>query len=75
LLSRAAPADRQGSFLGLNQSASSLARMSGPPLAGLCFALHPRLPFFLAAGVLLIAFLIARHYHARFAHSFPRAGA
>ena len=75
LLSRAAPADRQGSFLGLNQSASSLARMSGPPLAGLCFALHPRLPFFLAAGVLLTAFLIARHYHARFAHSFPRAGA
>lgn len=72
LLSRAAPKERQGAFLGINQSAASLARMSGPPLAGLCFAVSPRLPFFLAAGVLLLAFLIGQHYHRRYAASFPR---
>lgn len=75
LVSRAAPLERQGAFLGLNQSVASLARMSGPPLAGLAFALGPRWPFWMAATVLLLAWALARAYHRRYASSFPRSNA
>jgi MFS family permease len=39
LISRAAPADRQGEMLGLNMSAMALARIGGPVLAGQLFSL------------------------------------
>lgn len=37
LMSKAAPADQRGSMMGIFQSAGSLARIVGPPLAGLMF--------------------------------------
>jgi DHA1 family tetracycline resistance protein-like MFS transporter len=75
LLSRAAPGDRQGAYLGMNQSAASLARVTGPPLAGALFAFTPRLPFFAAAGVLFVAAVVAVAYRARFGATFAHAPA
>ncbi|MEO6708570.1 MAG: MFS transporter [Planctomycetota bacterium] len=75
LVSRASPIEEQGSFLGINQSISSLARMSGPPIAGLCFKqFGPQSPFFVAALVLGCATLVAIRYKQRFGASFaPRS--
>ena len=71
LISRASPADRQGAFLGLNQSLASLARVTGPLTAGLLFdSLGPRSPFFASAVVLGIATLLAASYRARHGASF-----
>lgn len=75
LLSRAAPEDKQGAYLGLNQSAASLARVLGPPMAGVLFAIMPRLPFFAAAAVLGGACLLALGYRRRYAASFSQAPA
>ncbi len=76
LISRATPQDEQGAYLGLNQSISSFARMSGPPLAGFTFhALGPHAPFLFAGGVLVLATLGAYAYHRRFGGTFARAGA
>lgn len=72
LVSRSTPQDRQGAYLGLNQSVSSLARMTGPPVAGLLFATGSRVPFLLGAGVLCCSCLLARWYHARYGATFPR---
>jgi DHA1 family tetracycline resistance protein-like MFS transporter len=72
LVSRAVPAHEQGAFLGLNQSMSSFARMTGPPFAGFVFRYGPEKPFLIGAGVLGIACLLARWYHARFGDTFPR---
>lgn len=76
LISRATPPDEQGAYLGLNQSVASLARMSGPPLAGLVFhAIGPHAPFLVGAGVLLVAALLANGYRSRFGASFARRSA
>lgn len=74
LISRAAPADEQGAFLGLNQSVSSLARMTGPALAGFVFErFGAPAPFYFGAALLGGSALLARWYHVRFASTFPRA--
>lgn len=74
LISRAAPVEEQGGYLGLNQSILSLARMTGPLCAGALFdAVSPRSPFLFGAGVLLAAGLLALYYRAKYGASFPRA--
>lgn len=66
LISRAAPAAEQGAYLGLNQSVASLARMTGPPLAGSLFAwFGPAAPFLSAAALLFGASALAAHHRAR----------
>ncbi len=76
LVSRASPVEEQGSFLGINQSISSLARMSGPPLAGVVFQqFGPQAPFFAAAGVLLVAMIVAALYKRRYGASFAHGAA
>jgi DHA1 family tetracycline resistance protein-like MFS transporter len=73
LISRASPADEQGSYLGLNQSVMSLARMVGPVTAGFVFAHSgPSSPFFLGAGLLAVSTFLALRYDRRFGSSFPR---
>lgn len=56
LISQRADADRQGEVLGVNQSASALARILGPAVGNVLFPLTARheLPYVLAAGLLLI---------------------
>ncbi len=74
LISRAAPSDAQGGYLGLNQSILSLARMTGPPCAGLLFdRLSPRAPFLFGAVVLVAAGLLALYYRGKYGASFARA--
>jgi DHA1 family tetracycline resistance protein-like MFS transporter len=76
LLSRAAPVAEQGSYLGLNQSVSSLARMAGPISAGFVFAhFGPTSPFVLGAALLALSTLLAIGYDRRFGASFPRTAA
>ncbi|MCC6671905.1 MAG: MFS transporter [Planctomycetes bacterium] len=71
LTSRAAPAAEQGSFLGLSQSAASLARVTGPPVGGAMFyALGPSAPFLASAGVLVLAAFLAAAYRRRYADTF-----
>lgn len=70
LLSRAVPPEEQGAYLGLNQSGGSLARFTGPPVAGVLFALSPRAPFFAATAILLLAALLAARYRTRYAPTF-----
>jgi MFS family permease len=66
LLSRAVPAERQGAFLGLNQSLGSLARVVGPVLAAAMFThFGPSSPFFSSAGLLAIATVLALIYRSR----------
>jgi multidrug resistance protein len=75
LMSRAAPASKQGAYLGVSQSAASLARAVGPYVAGWCFAISPRTPFLVAACVVGGAALIATGYRARFGATFTNAAA
>ena len=76
LISRATPSDQQGAFLGLNQSLGSLARMTGPPLAGEAFQhIDPHAPFLLGAAVLGLSVFLAYGYHRRFGATFPRKAA
>jgi DHA1 family tetracycline resistance protein-like MFS transporter len=75
LLSRAVPPERQGAFLGLNQSGGSLARLLAPAIAGTLFtSFGPESPFFAASATLLLSTLIAWTYHRRYASTFPRDG-
>ena len=56
LVSKAAPADKRGSVLGIFQSGSSLARVVGPPLAGILFdRAGPASPMFLSCALMAIA--------------------
>lgn len=73
LLSRAAPVHAQGAYLGLGQSIASLARVTGPPLAGVLFAIRPGLPFFGAALVLFGGALLAARYRTRYGATFESA--
>ncbi|MFN0242853.1 MAG: MFS transporter [Planctomycetota bacterium] len=76
LISRASPADEQGAYLGLNQSALSLARMTGPPCAGALFqAFGPSAPFWFGGGVLFTCTVIAWRYRTRYGATFPRGAA
>jgi MFS family permease len=71
LISRASPRHRQGSFLGLNQSVASLARMVAPPVAGRIFdSLGTRMPFLVGTAALFLSTWIAVRYRARFGSSF-----
>jgi DHA1 family tetracycline resistance protein-like MFS transporter len=72
LMSRAAPDERQGSYLGMSQAAGSLARAVGPFVAGWLFGFAPMVPFFAGAGLLLVATLIAMGYRGRYAATFPQ---
>jgi MFS family permease len=58
LISREAGADERGGIMGVSQSASSLARILGPAVAGAAFSLWGRnAPFLL--GALLMAAVVA----------------
>ena len=59
LISRATPPDKQGAMLGLNAAAGSLARMSGPMLAGPLFGLAIGGPYWLGAVLMLPAIAFA----------------
>lgn len=59
LLSFASPAEAQGATLGLSQGIGGLGRVVGPLVAGAAFALGVGMPFFLGAGLALIALLVA----------------
>jgi multidrug resistance protein len=76
LISRAAPSDQQGAYLGLSQSIGSLARMVGPLAAGVAFTTHgPAAPFWLGALLLVASGAIALLYHRRHGASFPKKAA
>jgi DHA1 family tetracycline resistance protein-like MFS transporter len=73
LLSRAVPDERQGAFLGMNQSLGSLARVAGPLVAGAIFErVGPQGPFLDSALVLLVAALLAGAYRRRYGPSFEQ---
>jgi len=60
LISKAAPADRQGEMLGINMSCNALARIGGPIYAGQIFsAVSPGAPFALTALLILPAAWLA----------------
>lgn len=54
LISQRSRADDQGGILGLNQSASSMARIAGPIVGNVAFGLRPTLPYLLAAGLMML---------------------
>jgi len=58
LASRGAAPGRQGATMGVYQSAGSLARILGPPVAGFLYdAQGIAVPFLAAAGLSLLAFV------------------
>ena len=59
LVSRSAPKDQQGGILGLNQSMSALGRVAGPALSGVLFEINFGMPFYVAGGLVLIAFVMS----------------
>ncbi len=59
LVSRATSAESQGATLGVSQGFSSLARAVGPALGGTLFGVMHGLPFWVAAGILVAALLLA----------------
>jgi MFS family permease len=60
LISRAAPAERQGEMLGLNTSCMALGRIVGPVAAGQAFSLiQPGAPFAMSALLMLPALWFA----------------
>ncbi|MEK7705679.1 MAG: MFS transporter [Myxococcota bacterium] len=60
LLSRRTPRDRQGAVLGLAHSLTALARVLGPPIAGVTYDLvGVGAPFWVAAAVMTLAFVAA----------------
>jgi len=66
LISLEADAANQGSVLGLARSASILARVVGPALAGVLFAAFGRnAPYFASAALMLLVFLVALRPPAR----------
>ena len=59
LLSILTPAHEQGATLGVAQSAGSLARVIGPPLAGWFFDRHPSWPYVAVAIIAVVTGLLA----------------
>ncbi len=65
LASRGAAPGRQGATMGVYQSAGSLARILGPPMAGFLYDVHGRaVPFLAAATLSLVAFVVASAWYA-----------
>jgi len=60
LTSMAATSDTRGVVMGTFQSSASLARVVGPVLAGLLYDLAEPGPFYLAAALMGLAFLLSR---------------
>jgi MFS family permease len=58
LLSKTAPKHIQGEIMGLNESTNALMRVFGPIVATLSFGINIALPWYIGAGVLLVALLI-----------------
>lgn len=59
-ISLLSPKQHQGSIFGINQSLTSLARITGPIIGGLCYRdLSHESPFFLAALMGVVAFSLA----------------
>ncbi|MBI3557108.1 MAG: MFS transporter [Deltaproteobacteria bacterium] len=64
LASKGAKPERRGATLGIYQSAGSLARVVGPPIAGWAYdALGVQVPFLIAAGTMAFAFWAAALWH------------
>ena len=60
LVANSADDDRRGEALGVQQSASALARVLGPPLAGLAFDhIGIGAPFSVGAAIYVIAIFVA----------------
>ena len=59
LISKGVDADSQGSVLGVNASLGSLARAIAPWLASALYGVTRATPFFVAAGVMVLALLVA----------------
>ncbi len=60
LVSRLAGADERGGIMGVSQSASSLARILGPAIAGAVFTLWGRnAPYYLGAALMLLVVAMA----------------
>jgi MFS family permease len=60
LVANSAPEAKRGEVLGFQQSSNALARVIGPPLAGLAFDhIGVGAPFTFGAGVYLIAIVVA----------------
>lgn len=60
LISRSTPGDRQGSVLGVHMSAGAFARIVGPPVVGGLFtAVAWDAPYYLCAGLILLAAVVA----------------
>lgn len=59
LISILTPASEQGAVMGVTQSAGTLARIFGPPLATSIFAHHPFLPYFFCAGLAFVTGIFA----------------
>jgi multidrug resistance protein len=60
LVANSAPESKRGEVLGFQQSSNALARVIGPPLAGLAFDhIGIGAPFTLGAGVYLVAIFVA----------------
>lgn len=55
LISILTPPSEQGSTLGVNQSAASLARIIAPILAGILFDMRPALPYMVASALAMAA--------------------
>ncbi|MGE4233420.1 MAG: MFS transporter [Bacteriovoracia bacterium] len=63
LASKGASASRRGTVMGVYQSAGSLSRILGPPLAGYLFdQTSVSAPFLCASGLMLLAFLLASYF-------------
>jgi MFS family permease len=63
LISKSADASDQGSTFGLSQGLASLARATGPFCGLITFEWHFVFPFFLAAGLTLVVFLLSFRLH------------
>ena len=59
LLSSNAPDHMQGEVLGLGQSGNALARIFGPYAGNLLFAIEPERPYWIAAALMGVGFVLA----------------
>ena len=59
LISIISPDNEQGANLGVSQSASAIGRIIGPPLATSLYFIQAPMPYWVCAGIALVAGLIA----------------
>jgi DHA1 family tetracycline resistance protein-like MFS transporter len=62
LISLNTPSNEQGVTMGVAQSASTLARCFGPPVATTLYFIHTPLPYILAASVAVLAAILAAQF-------------